>query len=319
MPGFAERLVFLFSIGNSAPLAGTSDGDFSQPEGVAVDSSGNLYVADYGNNRVQIFDSSGNYKDQTTAVISGTPFVPVDVAVDSSGNIYAVDNEYSIIVKFDSSLAVVNSLGSFGTGNYQFNGPTGVAVDPSGDYVYVVDNGNNRLMKFDSSLSLTSYVTQWGASAPTYAPGSGDGQFKSPTSVAVDNSGHVYVIDSGNDRVQKFRSSGDYRIKWGLPGSSDGQFKQPLGVAVFDPSIPGLGNDVVVTDSVNNRVQRFSDSGGYWSQWGSPGGLPGSGDNQFSQPYGVAVYGARVYVADSLNNRVQAFIYEISPDNPSRP
>ena len=91
-----------------------------------------------------------------------------------------------------------------------------------------------------------NYVTQWGI------PGSTDGQFSGPWGVAVDGSGNVYVVDMGNNRVQKFLSDGTYVTQWGSSGSSNGQFSSPYGVAV-----DGFGN-VYVAETGNNRVQKFS-------------------------------------------------------------
>ena len=93
-----------------------------------------------------------------------------------------------------------------------------------------------------------TFLLKWGSY------GSGKGQFKFPTGVAVDGSGkYVYVTDFNNTRVQKFTSSGGYLLKWGSFGSGDGQFNGPIGVAV-----DGSGN-VYVTDSGNSRVQKFGD------------------------------------------------------------
>src|SRR5438094_4979731 len=86
-----------------------------------------------------------------------------------------------------------------------------------------------------------TFLTKWGTL------GSGDGQFNSPFSVAVDNSGNVYVVDSGNNRVEKFDSSGTFLTAWGSFGSGDGQFSSPRGVAV------GPSGNVYVVDTNNNR------------------------------------------------------------------
>ncbi|MEZ4705573.1 MAG: choice-of-anchor Q domain-containing protein [Caldilineaceae bacterium] len=135
------------------------------------------------------------------------------------------------------------------------------------------------------------YLFQWGS------PGSGDGQFADPYGVALDAAGNVYVVDSGNSRIQKFDSNGAYLAQWGSFGSGDGQFSRPVGVAV-----DAAGN-VYVTDADNNRIQKFAGDGTYLAQWGSAG----SGDGQFNSPYGVAVDAAgNVYVADG-NNRIQKF------------
>jgi len=130
------------------------------------------------------------------------------------------------------------------------------------------------------------------------SPGLGDGMFNHPTGVAVDNLGYIYVADMGNNRIQKFSSTGAYVRKWGTEGSGNGQFNYPYSVAV-DGS-----RNVYVADYNNDRVQKFTSTGVYVTQWGSHG----SGNGQFDYPYGVAVDGSEnVYVTDYNNDRVQKF------------
>jgi DNA-binding beta-propeller fold protein YncE len=165
---------------------GSGPGQFYNPWGVAVDSSGNVYVADYGNDRVEKFTSSGTFVTQWGSVGSGPGqfVVPVGVAVDSSGNVYVADTGNNRVQKFTGSGSFITQWG-LGLFNY----PIGVAIDSSGN-VYVVDSGNNRVVKFTGD---GKYITQLGNST-------------TPSGVAIDSSGNVYVTDSGNNRVQKFRS-----------------------------------------------------------------------------------------------------------------
>lgn len=145
----------------------------------------------------------------------------------------------------------------------------------------------------------TSYrfVTKWGTM------GTGDGQLNNPTAIDIDASGHIYVTDSGNNRVQKFTSDGQFVTTWGLEGSGNGQFNRPVGLAV-----DSLDN-VYVADEYNNRIQKFSSTGQYITQWGKMG--PENG--QFYFPAAVAVDSANnVYVTEVYNfsnggHRVQKF------------
>ena len=270
---------------------GYGNGQFRSAVGVAVDGSGNVYVAEYDNNRIQKFSASGAYITQWGSLGSGDgQFQSArDVAVDGNGYVYVTDFLNHRIQKFDGSGAFVAKWGSLGTGNGQFDNPTGVAVDGSG-YVYVTDFNNNRVQKFDVS---GAFVTQWGSL------GSGNGEFDGPTGVAVDGSGYVYVVDYNNHRIQKFDGSGAFVAEWGSNGSGDGQLMNPQNVAV-----DGSGY-VYVTDFNNNRVQKFDVSGAFITKWGSNG----SGDGQLKLPTGVAVDGSGyVYVADFGNNRIQKFV-----------
>jgi len=260
----------------------------SMPEDVAVDSSGNVYVADTWNNRIQKFTSTGTFitKWGSSGSGDGQFSSPTGVAVDSEGNVYVVDYWNHRIQKFSSTGTFITKWGTDGSGNGQFNNPQDVAVDSSGN-VYVADTWNNRIQKFTST---GTFITKWGSS------GSGDGQFSFPVGVAVDSSDNVYVADEYNYRIQKFSTDGTFIAKWGSSGSGDGQFSSPNGVA-----IDSEGN-VYVADSGHDRIQKFTSTGTFITKWGSSG----SGDGQFSSPNGVAVDSeGNVYVAD--NDQIQKF------------
>ena len=262
---------------------GSGNGQFSSPVSVAADSSGNLYVTESTNNRVQKFTSDGVYLTQW-----GSLSIPFGIAVDSSDNVYVAEYNGSRITKFTSNGIYLTQWGTYGTGNGQFVGPNDVAVDSNG-YVYVVDRHNNRIQKFDSN---GTYLAQWGSS------GNGNGQFSEPWGLAVDGSNNVYVADRGNSRIQKFTSNGAFLLKWGIFGNSNGQFVFPR-----DLGADSAGN-LYVTDEGNHRVQKFTNSGLYLTQFGTNG----SANGQFNLPWGVTVGGSNaVYVVDSSNNRLQKF------------
>lgn len=257
---------------------GSGDGQFSSAYvyGVAVDVSGDVYIADSNNDRVQKFDNAGMFitKWGSAGIANGQFDRPYQLAVDGSGNVYVMDSYNNRIQKFD---AAGTFLTAWGVGGF------GVAVDGSGN-VFA-----NSVQKFDSIGTL---LTQWGSF------GSGNGQFISPYHLAADASGNVYVADTGNSRIQKFDNVGTFLTKWGSPGSGDGQFNSPVGVAV-----DGSGN-VYVTDELNYRVQKFDNTGTFVAQWGSNG----NGDGQFINPTGVAVDGSgNVFVGDTGNYRIQKF------------
>jgi hypothetical protein len=276
---------------------GSGDGQFSYPIGIAVDATGDVYVADgfvnsLFNSRVQKFDSVGALLAKWGSYGSGDGqfTTPAGVAVDGTGNTYVTDYSAHRVQKFDSTGAFVAKWGSEGSGDGQFAYPVGVAVDGAGN-VYVADTQNHRVQKFDSA---GTFVAKWGSEGP------GDGQFQSPRGIAVDAAGDVYVADSRNSRLQKFDSAGTFVAKWGTFGSGDGQFIEPRGLAV-----DGAGN-VYVADTGNNRVQKLDSAGTFVTKWGSYG----SDDGQFEYLEGVAVDGAGdVYVLDSNNNRVQKFAF----------
>lgn len=144
-----------------------------------------------------------------------------------------------------------------------------------------------------SVLSDYEYDDQFGTA------GSGNGQFNLPTDVAEDALGNIYVLDSGNNRVQKFDNNGTFLLEWGTAGTGNGEFDIEYGQIAVDKF-----NDVYVVDSNNDRVQKFSPLGVYILEWGTTG----SGNGEFNQPYGIAIDGGlNVYVTDMNNNRVQMF------------
>jgi DNA-binding beta-propeller fold protein YncE len=128
-----------------------------------------------------------------------------------------------------------------------------------------------------------SYVRKWGS------PGSGDGQFSEPTRIVIDSSDNVYVLDSGQNSVQKFSSNGTLISKWGSSGSSSGQFKNPTDIAL-DPV-----ENIYILDMANPFVKKFSGDGTYMNSWGELVGksnrymaqFPGLGS--LVEPAGVAI------------------------------
>jgi tripartite motif-containing protein 71 len=143
-------------------------------------------------------------------------------------------------------------------------------------------------------ITSPAYVAAFGSN------GSGDGQLKSPSDVAVDAAGNVYVADRLNNRVQKFDASGKFLSKFGALGSGNGQLNQPAALA-----IDSAGN-IWVAEKGNSRIQKFNSKGEYLAKFGSKG----SGNGQFASggPEGVAVDSkGNVWVSDTYNGRLQKF------------
>ena len=197
---------------------------------------------------------------------------------------------------------------------------TGIATDETGN-VYVVDTGNNRVVEFTET---GTYIIQWG---PWVNDKSVNDTFNKPTGITtvktLDGRIHVYVVDTGNNRVVEFDSTAaiattnptvKYLNQWGTPGSGNGQFYYPEGIATFKTTLETI--EVYVVDRGNNRVQKFTSDGAYLTQWGSLG----IGNGQFRQPTGTATDSiGNVYVVDSNNNRMQKFTLAAPPPIPATP
>ena len=296
---------------------------FNLPFGVAVDSSGTVYVADYGNHRIRQMTSAGVV---TTLAGSGTAGFadctgaaaqfsnPRGVAVDSSGTVYVADAGNHRIRKISSAGVVTTLAGSGiqgfadGTGSAaRFYNPSDVAVDSSGT-VYVADAGNHRIRKISSTGVVTTLA---GSGTRGFANGTGSAtQFDNPYGVAVDSAGTVYVADAGNHRIRKISSTGVVTTLAGsgTRGFANGtgsatQFYNPYGVAVDS------AGTVYIGDINNNRIRKITSAGVVTTLAGSGTAAFADGTGsaaQFNLPFGVAVDSSgTVYVADAYNHRIR--------------
>jgi DNA-binding beta-propeller fold protein YncE len=276
---------------------GTAEGQFHAPQAISIDSKDNVYVADTGNNRIQVFQvlsSNGTYGTFLRGwggfgTDNGFFNQPRGIAVDQGGNVYVADTGNNRIQVFFSNGTFMRGWGTEGTFSGFFSHPEGTAVNPLSGNVYVADTGNNRIQVFSSNGIAQS---EWGGF------GTDNGFFNQPRGIAVDQGGNVYVADTGNNRIQVFSSNGTFITKWGSQGTADRQFSNPLRIAIDSL------NNVYVVDSGNNRIQKFSGVGQFNVKWGSQG----SGDREFANLADITVdISSNVYVLDRGNNRIQAW------------
>jgi hypothetical protein len=329
-----------------ATMAGTAGGSgsvddtgsaarFYFPHGVAVDSGGNVYVADYNNFTVRKVTSAGAVTTLAGATgvqgsLDGTGSaaqfrLPFGVAVDGAGNVYVADRDNQAIREISSGGVVTTLAGtaSFfssgsadGTGSAaQFYFPEGVATDNAGN-VYVADQSNHMVRKITSGGVVTTLAGKPHRQIAVDGAGSA-AQFNEPFGVAVDGAGNVYVGDTNNRTIRKIASGGVVTTLAGSPGVSgslDGtgsaaQFANPYGMAV-DSS----GN-IYVADRDNQTIRKVTSGGVVTTLAGSPGNpgrIDGTGSAAlFWLPIGVAVDSAgNVYVADTINSAIR----KITPD-----
>jgi len=295
----------------------TTNARLALPRGIAVDRHGNFFVADSGD-IIRKIDTNGNVTTIAgfdRGIINGLG----GIAVDGKDNLFVVDTLYSIIRKIDMNGNVTTIAGHtvvFG-GSYDgqginatFNNPQGITVDATGN-LFVTDNGNNTIRKIDTNGNVTTIAGQTGVT------GSSDGQgtnatFNSPSGIAVDATGNLFVADSGNNTVRKVDTNGDVMTiagQAGVGGSDDGQgtnatFNGPSGIAV-----DATGN-LFVADSGNSTTRKID---GNWNvttiagQTGVTGSSDGQGTNAtFNSPQGITVDGAgNLLVADTSNNTIR--------------
>ena len=311
---------------------GSADGTgsaarFSNPSAVVADSSGNLYVADTGNDTIRKVTPSGVVTTfagtagnigSADGVGSAAQFnSPGGVAIDSSGNIFVADSGSQTIRKitpdgtvstFAGTPGVVGSADGSGSAA-QFNGPVSLAFDSSGN-IFVADAGNNTIRKITPAGVVTTFAGLAGS------PGSVDGtgsaaRFDGSSGVAVDSADNVYVADNLSATIREITPGAVVTTIAGLAyhgGHADGtgsaaRFFQPNGVTVDS------GDNVFVTDTNNNTIRKITSGGVVTTFAGSFFNPPGHNDGtgsaaSFDLPGGLGVDSAdNIYVTDNCTIR----------------
>ena len=303
------------------------------PSGAALDSAGNLYIADTGNQRIRKVDAAGiittvagtgvrGYGGDGGAADQAQLSSPQGVAVDGAGNLYIADRDNHRIRKVDTAGVITTAAGTGGGifGGYggdggaavqaQLKSPRGVAADGAGN-LYIADSGNYRIRKVDAAGVIT---TAAGTGERGYG---GDGgaataaQLRSPMGVAVDGAGNLYIADENDQRIRKVDAAGVITTAAGTGergyGGDGGaavraQLDSPAGAAA-----DGAGN-LYIIDSGNQRIRKV-DAAGMISTAAGPGDAGDGGaavQAQLRYPLGVAADGAgNLYIADSSNHRVR--------------
>lgn len=276
---------------------GTLEGQFNFPKGIAVDSQGNVYVADSQNHRIQKFDSEGTFITAwgSPGEAPGQFSEPWGIAVGGDDNIYVADTWNHRIQKFTTDGEFITYWGVFqDTGaelldpQGMFYGPRDIAIDAEGN-LYVTDTGNKRIQKFDSEGNP---LGQWG--------GGGDdpGQFLEPVGIAVDTQGSIYVADTWNQRIEVFDGDFQFLTQW--------RVEAWLGESIANKpylALDGEGN-VYTTDPEGYRVMVFDSTGELVRIFGKYG----TDEASFDLPIGIALdQEGNVYVSDSNNHRIMKF------------
>ncbi len=273
--------------------SGVGAGQFSHPAGMAVDSTGNLWVVDGDNGRVEKFNEAGEYLGSLGSPGAGNGQLsrPTDAAVDSEGNLWVADTGNSRVEEFSGNGAYLGQFGSEGSAPGQLKEPYGIAVDAK-DNIWVSDTLNSRVEKFTHGGEFVASVG---------SPGAGDGQFNFSAGVAIAPDGDLWVADWGNSRIEEFTEAGEYVAQFGSEGTGEVQFAHPDAV-----DVDGYGS-VWVTDTGNDRIEGLNQAGEYVTEFGTPGS--GKGQLDLGVPVGIAANSkGSLWVADGENDRVQRWL-----------
>ena len=220
---------------------GSGPGQFDSPEGIAIDSKGNILVTD-DNHRIQQFSSTG--KHLRTVGSGPLQFIgPGGIAAHPhTQRVYVADLGNNRIQVLNSDLTYSSSFGRSGSNNGEFNYPYDISTDREGN-VYVADYNNHRIQVFTVD---GVYLRQFGKK------GEGEGELNLPASVAIDSGNVVYVSEEGNDRISIFSTDGEFIKSFGREGKDPVEFSGPFGLAVDKKGA------LYVSDNGNNRIQIFN-------------------------------------------------------------
>lgn len=361
--GIVSILLLWILAGGSAPgqvmttIAGNGSANFTgdgahasqsavnTPFGVAVDPGGNVYIADYGNNRVRKINTAGVISTVagcgalTTACIlaglgdGGPALAPLifgiwDVVTDSAGNYYFTDSGNARIRKVDVSGTITTVAGggmSLGDGGLAtsaaLGNPVGLAIDAAGN-LYVAEVDNNRVRKISTS-GIISTIAGTGK-----AGFNGDGiagtsaQLNSPHGVGVDAAGNVYIADTSNYRIRKVNTAGTITT---VAGNGDIIFTMD-GVAAITAALaapwdvkPDGNGNFFISEWLGYRIRKV-DASGTISTYAGTGTSGNAGDGsaatsaQLGAPNGIALDTAgNLYISDSNGNRVHKVSAPLPP------
>jgi len=321
------------TLAGTAGLSGSADGSgaaalFNYPWGIAADSSGNVYVADTGNNTVRKLTPAGLVS--TLAGVAGVSGSvegsaaaarfnsPLGIAIDSAGNLYVADTSNYTIRKVTSAGLVSTLAGKTlapgsadGSGAAaRFNSPEGIAADNIGN-LYVADRTNNTIRK----ITPTGLVSTLAGTAGVLGSADGDAaaaSFFDPKGIAADRAGNLYVADTRNHTIRKITPAGQVSTLAGtarVSGTADGigvaaRFAYPEGVAVDN------ADNLYVADISNHTIRKITPAG-LVSTLAGNAGVSGSADGSaaaasFHSPSGIAVDSTgNLYVTDRGNHTIR--------------
>ncbi|HUO59096.1 MAG TPA: NHL repeat-containing protein [Candidatus Acidoferrales bacterium] len=302
---------------------------------VAVDSGGNTYIADYSNHAIRKVTSNGTistiagmgiagYSGDGGAATSALLNYPLGLAFDSSNNLYIADSGNNVVRRITSAgvISTVAGTGTAGNGapgglatTTNLNGPSGVAIDGSGN-LYIADTNNNLIRKVDLSTGILTTFAGNGASAF-----SGDGgpainaSFNKPQGIFIDSSGNLFVADTSNHSVRKIAASAGTVSTVAGNGTygSGGDNGLATGAVLSGPTdvVTDSSGDLFIADPSNSVIRKVTASSGDITTVAGSGvsGYSGNGQSataaQLDQPSGIVFLNGSLLIADSANNEIR--------------
>jgi DNA-binding beta-propeller fold protein YncE len=279
---------------------------FGAPTALAFDVKRNVYVADASQARVVKLSPLAHLLMEwgKQGAGSGNLAQPSGITADALGHVYVADRKRSLVIQYGYGGKLLANWGG-----QQFASPASLAIDAGGN-VYVADAGHNRIAVLSTKgkiiaswngvngLPVTS-VNRKGRPVKAKKKPLVIGRLAHPDGVFVDFKGHIFIADTGHNRVVELSTGGVPLHSWGASGTGDAHFSQPESVAV------DLHGNIWVSDTGNNRVVELSPKGRTEAVLG---GSKSSAAGSFNGPRGLAVDGrGNLYVADSGNGRIEKF------------
>jgi DNA-binding beta-propeller fold protein YncE len=291
--GWMDRLAGVSPDSDKGPGVEKRRFQLLEPYGIAVDSTGLLYVADTKVGAVFIFNTENNDLVLIKHGVEAHFKSIFGLAMDDNDTLLVSDGDARHVLVFDSKHKL---LTMFGDGEMQ--NPNGMAFDFENRFLYVADPALDQVLVYDAdSYKLIRKIGTTGKNHTLTDPGN----FSKPANVAVDKDGNLYVTDTLNDRVEVFDADGNYIRTWGKNGDGPGDFARPKGIAIDSDG------HVWVADAMLNRLQVFTSDGQLLMAVGGFGIMPG----QFEALTGLAFdqKNNRIFTSEQLLGRVQMFRY----------
>ena len=334
--------------GYSGDGGSATTAELNFPRGVAIDASGNIYLADGDNNVIRKVSTNGiitTIAGNGTSGYSGDGGIataaqlnfPIGIAVDASGNIFVADKNNKRIRKVNTNgiittVAGTGYAGFSGDGGLatgaQLNFPYSVTVDNSGN-LYIADDSNNRIRKVNTNGIINTVAGNGTKGFSGDGGKASDAKLNLPTCVKVDSLGNLYIVDNGNKRIRKVDTNGNITTIAGteyVGGSYSGDGGKATEAKLNFPTdvVLDKSGNLYIADHLNNRIRIVNTNGiintvagnGFGTAYA--GGYSGDGgsafDAELNNPAQLALDGlGNLYISDNYNHRIRKVSFGVLP------